>query len=604
MQIHELNSLSRDPGATDFFAIDTGFDTAKISATQLLSGKLNKPSDNGAAGQILRSKGDGSTEWSDVGLPTDEQTAQAVSDWLDAHPEATTTVQDHSLTYEKLVPDTLNFVTPEMFGAKGDGVTDDTAAMNDCFQYANIKLKNGATYLVDYIDITSDSTVIDGNGATIKFNSNRSGQTIGGTSNIYKTECLSNRRSYTSQFDTFVMRDVYFDGGGASFSNYSDYSATYTALIILQLFNYKFVVIESCHFYDSIQDAVWMDECEIVSISNCKFEQIAINTHLTGTRNAITAGATTKTSALIIQNNSFSYVYDECMRIDDYANAYVCGNTVFHCCQYFAELFFNGVSGYACEFNIVDNSVNELLSNFINTGSSISTKLKLNVQGNMIKGLGSDSFSGDDHVLGYSNVLQCAYQDDIDVTFIGNYVELINYFTKNAPLVNARYARLFMQSNTIVINNDYTSTSVIISASEAYIDNNSIVAATGKTPKYNGIAVNFDTVAKITNNLIDIVHTDQTFFCTAGAAVAVSIIGNVINGLATGKSMLYTRGTDVLPFLIVSRNVIKSGRFLTLNGTVTNLIFTENILPTNYLLPTSTAFTNSVDDNNLKTIPV
>lgn len=36
-----------------------------------------------------------------TGLPTDEQTADAVDDWLDEHPEATTTVQDDSLTTAK-----------------------------------------------------------------------------------------------------------------------------------------------------------------------------------------------------------------------------------------------------------------------------------------------------------------------------------------------------------------------------------------------------------------------------------------------------------------------------------------------------------------------
>jgi len=81
-------------------------------------------------GYILTASNEGhGSMWSPVGLPTDEQTGQAVSDWLDDHPEATTTVQDGSLTYEKLVTGTLNFVTPEMFGAKGDGITDDTQAV-------------------------------------------------------------------------------------------------------------------------------------------------------------------------------------------------------------------------------------------------------------------------------------------------------------------------------------------------------------------------------------------------------------------------------------------------------------------------------------------
>lgn len=61
-----------------------------------------------------------------LGGPIDE----AVQTWLDEHPEATTTVEDHSLTYQKLVNGTLNFVTPEMFGAVGDGVTDDSLAFS------------------------------------------------------------------------------------------------------------------------------------------------------------------------------------------------------------------------------------------------------------------------------------------------------------------------------------------------------------------------------------------------------------------------------------------------------------------------------------------
>ena len=56
----------------------------------------------GDNGQLLRTKGNGNTEWVDEGLPTDEQTAQAVSDWLDAHPEATTTVQDNAITRQKI----------------------------------------------------------------------------------------------------------------------------------------------------------------------------------------------------------------------------------------------------------------------------------------------------------------------------------------------------------------------------------------------------------------------------------------------------------------------------------------------------------------------
>lgn len=65
--------------------------------------------------------------------------APAVTNWLDEHPEATTTVQDGAVTTPKLangavtyakLDDSLKaYVTPEMFGAVGDGTTDDTVAI-------------------------------------------------------------------------------------------------------------------------------------------------------------------------------------------------------------------------------------------------------------------------------------------------------------------------------------------------------------------------------------------------------------------------------------------------------------------------------------------
>ena len=75
--------------------------------------EFNQPTD-GTDGQLLRTKGDGSTEWVDEGLPTDEQTAQAVSNWLDAHPEATTTVQDGAITRAKLSAQLVSLLETEL----------------------------------------------------------------------------------------------------------------------------------------------------------------------------------------------------------------------------------------------------------------------------------------------------------------------------------------------------------------------------------------------------------------------------------------------------------------------------------------------------------
>lgn len=88
-------------------------------------------------------------KWSDF---TTEKVDSAVKVWLEDHPEATTTVQDGALTEAKFSEDlklhTLkDYVTPEMFGAKGDGVTDDTEALKRCLRNDVIILLKG-TYLI------------------------------------------------------------------------------------------------------------------------------------------------------------------------------------------------------------------------------------------------------------------------------------------------------------------------------------------------------------------------------------------------------------------------------------------------------------------------
>lgn len=59
----------------------------------------------------------------------DEIIEEDINNWLNEHPEATTTVQDGSLSYKSFIFGELPFVTPEYFGAIGDGVTDDTNAI-------------------------------------------------------------------------------------------------------------------------------------------------------------------------------------------------------------------------------------------------------------------------------------------------------------------------------------------------------------------------------------------------------------------------------------------------------------------------------------------
>lgn len=83
-----------------------------------------------------------------------------VEDWLNAHPEATTTVQDGAITEPKInstfLPKLQNaYVTPEMFGAKGDGTTDDTTALQAAINSALTTNKGKAVLLTKQYRVTN-----------------------------------------------------------------------------------------------------------------------------------------------------------------------------------------------------------------------------------------------------------------------------------------------------------------------------------------------------------------------------------------------------------------------------------------------------------------
>ena len=148
-------------------------DAAKVGEAvgQLKEDKIDKPSisDNG---KISRAK-DGGVEWVDVGQPTDEQTNNAVASWLNEHPEATTTVQDGSIDEIKINKNFLpyikkDYVTPEMFNAKADGVTDDTEAIQKALNSGK-QVLFVSVYLSKRLTIPSGCRIYGTNGSKIIF---------------------------------------------------------------------------------------------------------------------------------------------------------------------------------------------------------------------------------------------------------------------------------------------------------------------------------------------------------------------------------------------------------------------------------------------------
>lgn len=152
-------------------------DYAQLSTdvSSLKQEKVDKPSTSDD-GKIPRAK-EGGVEWVEVGQPTDGQTNSAVSSWLNEHPEATTTVQNGAITEQKIYPDFLlhiknEYVTPEMFGAKGDGIINDSDAFQKCINSGKpIQLLSNKTYLIKKTIKIIDRVnfAIEGNYSKINF---------------------------------------------------------------------------------------------------------------------------------------------------------------------------------------------------------------------------------------------------------------------------------------------------------------------------------------------------------------------------------------------------------------------------------------------------
>lgn len=107
------------------------------------------------------------------GYIADQQKIQEkIDNWLEEHPDVTTSVEDGAITESKLA-DALKlkianrYVTPQMYGAKADGTTDDFTAFQNAFaSEKKVLILNGSYYLSDYIFV-DESQVIDNKGTYV-----------------------------------------------------------------------------------------------------------------------------------------------------------------------------------------------------------------------------------------------------------------------------------------------------------------------------------------------------------------------------------------------------------------------------------------------------
>ena len=290
----------------------------------LMRTKVNAPTGDtiGELDDFLVSNGDGTTSWKPFDVAISGQIQEAVNAWLTAHPEATTTVQDHSLSYEKMIIGTLGYVTPEMFGAYGDGVHNDLQAIQDALDAGPVVVFQNEYYInssstaesINYLTVPSDRTLLFHKGSYIK---------IAGTNHFI---------GYSIFFLDEDTENVTFDGahiiGDMSEYGYNDSTEWCHGIAMQKSYNVRIMncEIEECRgdgiaTQNAISQNIWIDKCFIhdngrnnisvvsadyIKITNCRLDNARRTAPMYGIDIEPNSGAGQNVKNCVIDNCTFS----------------------------------------------------------------------------------------------------------------------------------------------------------------------------------------------------------------------------------------------------------------------------------------------------------
>ena len=91
----------------------------------------------GTSGQVLATNADGTTNWQNPIIPSDAQAEQVITQWLNDHPEATTTVQDGSISTSKLA----NGAVTDSKLAQSGGVLEEVDNLESAINAVDVNFK-------------------------------------------------------------------------------------------------------------------------------------------------------------------------------------------------------------------------------------------------------------------------------------------------------------------------------------------------------------------------------------------------------------------------------------------------------------------------------
>lgn len=471
------------------------------------------------------------------------------------------------------------YATPEEYGAKGDGITDDTLAIQAMLESGKNVFEFGRNkiYATHGGLKFSGSKVFHGNGSTLK-NIKLDANTFTDDTAYLLTNLDKNNIEDNTDI---IIENLTFCGEFSNSININnristDFPFEYGTLLSFNSGNS--VTINNCSFIDSLQDGIHCNGVKNVKVTNSYFEQIGctfINSYnYGGSNNAITfyhykltpSGQTkVRLNSFKFINNRINVVRDEAIRLDQTAYSVISGNTVYECMQHFIEHFKIDTEDerIICCNNIIDYIGGRMFTVQTNTNA----KLDIVIDNNIVTNAGLTNSSYDENRGGFAifGITEDTVTNNITIT--NNIVECYSYvpyivfmntgaltFANNTLTYKAKQSTIYCPNGNVnIINNIFNN--------DNEQNDESIHFEINKTFKFTGNVVNF------TTNKGRIIRT-------SGLEYGI-IQGNKFNG---GNYVVYNEETTVNSCLIVSENIaIDTPNFIYAESVMRAAILTNNI---------------------------
>lgn len=377
------------------------------------------------------------------------------------------------------------YTTPEAYGAKGDGITDDSAAISAMFASGiGTYVFSNKTYAITRIDTGSKDFVVYGNGAVLsnididsaKWNDEkRFMMTNYGTENakqhavIYDLEFKGNYKS-AKGIGSKVSTDFPYEQGTLLYMNGGE----------------KLTVI-GCQFSESMQNAISALGIPYLHVEGCKFSDIGCVTitdhNYGGTNNCIThyqyilnasgqSRVYLKNSTII--HNTIENVRDEFIRLDNVEKAYISFNSAKNVQQHFVENFQNGTAAEVSNIICVGNVIDYTDGAFYILNTEQTTPLNVSIIGNTVTNANSlmtgsyNANRGGMVLYGANNTSAIASSSIIT----NNRIQIAKSGTANDNLILAQNTDLNMSNNIIeMFINSY---SIRLIGAKAKMSNNTL----------------------------------------------------------------------------------------------------------------------------------